>query len=88
MSCSELVPAEVACATLVDTFVKKNLHDEFDQAIFRSLQESYDLFTRYRGKAFKKIVNQLASFEVVEQGLHGNSGAAKHRSSTHDIEAA
>ena len=39
----------------------------------------------HRGKTEEEIIDRVAGFDIVEQGLHGHARTGEYRSSTHDI---
>ena len=42
----------------------------------------------YRREPFEEIIDRLAGFDMVEQGLHRNSRPVKHGGAAHDVRAA
>jgi len=69
--------------SLIDTFIDQDSHlRTSEQKIFRLFESDYGRFARDGGKSFQKILNRLAAFQVVKEGLDRNSSSTKHGSST------
>jgi len=49
------------------------------------LQHFYGLFPRNAREILKKLGERATTFQVVEQGLHGNTGAAKDWGTPQDL---
>lgn len=75
--------------TPVDAFVEEYFHET--ASTIRALASSRNAMTWSRdteGKAFEKIIDGLARFQIVQQRSHRHPGAMEYDRSAHDVGAA
>jgi hypothetical protein len=56
-----------------------------DQVGLRLLERGNDNFSRDGGKVVKKLTERVTAFNVVDEGLHGDPRANKHRGAAEDV---
>src|SRR5260370_4583903 len=74
--------------SLIHTFVDQNAHlGTREQEVFCFFECSDRRFTRDGGKSLQRVFESFSVLQVVEEGLDGHAGSAKHGSTAKNIAA-
>lgn len=49
------------------------------------IEKRHEMLAGHGGKATQEFVDRIASFDVVQEGLHGHASAWEHRGPAHNI---
>jgi hypothetical protein len=81
-----IVSGKGVAETLIDALVDQNAHlGASEQEVFCFFESGDGHFTRDSRKSLQKVFECFSAFQVVEEGLDGHAGSAKHRSSAENV---
>ena len=84
--CLAIVAGQGVPESLINTLVDQNAHlGTCEQEVFCFFESGDGGFPRDGGKSFQKVFECFSAFQVVEEGLDGHAGSAKHRSSAKNV---
>ncbi len=71
---------QIAPQSPVEIFVQKKTHlGRGESVLSRFFQESDDLLALYAREPLEKLLDRIASFQVIEKTLHRNASSSKNR---------
>src|ERR1041384_8435445 len=80
------MPGQIAVESPVQIFIQQDSHSSRLQKFLAGLlQHGDDLVALHAGEAFEEIVNRIAGLQMIEEALHRNARAGKHRRAAEDF---
>lgn len=74
------------CIALREKHAQQSVGDHLQ--FFRLVQKRDDPFAIHGRKAVQELIDGIARFEIIEQGLHWNTCSGENRSASHDFRIA